>query len=353
MFRFPICIPVLAPLVLAFVTPSSAPAQAPAAPWANKLFLPDIGKNPAQDAPPVLVHDFGTVPHGTLCVHKFTLTNIYDVPMQVVDVRKSCGCLEAFPPQRVLQPHESAEFVVSMNTAKFNGQNAQSLYITLGPNYVSTAVIRMQANSRGDVSLNPGAVNFGTVAQGSSASQSVTLEYNGRQRDWKVTEALPVDGPVTVEVKDISGRAWFSPTKYALTVSLKPNAPAGVISEVISLKTTDPAAPIVQVNVTGVIEAPLALSTDRIRFDRVPVGGEASQKVVIRAAAGPFRIQPVSPRGDGILVETFPAPAPVQIVTIRFRPTKAGPVRQEVRLVTDLGGGAVTTIQVEGEGVAE
>ncbi|MCZ2341884.1 MAG: DUF1573 domain-containing protein [Bacteroidales bacterium] len=353
MFRSPRRIQIFAPLVLAFVTPAVALAQTPATPWANKLFLPNIGKNPALDAPPVLVHDFGTVPHGTLCVHKFTLTNIYDVPMQVVDVRKSCGCLEAYPPQKVLQPQESAEFVVSMNTAKFHGANAQTLYITLGPNYVSTAVIRMQANSRADVSLNPGVVNFGTVAQGAKTAQTVMLEYNGRQRDWKVTEAVPTNSPLNVEIKDVSGRAWFSPTKYALTVSLKPDAPAGVLSEVISLKTTDPTAPIVQVNVTGVVEAPLSVSAEHVRFERVPVGGEASQKIVIRAATGPFKIQPMAPRDDGIIVETFPAPAPVQIVTIRFRPTQAGSVRQEIRLVTDLGGGTVTTIRVEGEGVAE
>lgn len=353
MIRYLMFTTILTPLVLALVTPAAAPAQAPAAPWANKLFLPDIGKNPNQDAPPVLVHDFGTVPHGTVCVHKFTLTNIYDVPIQVVDVRKSCGCLEAYPPQKVLRPHESSEFVVSMNTAKFNGANAQTLYVTLGPNYLSTAIIRMQANSRSDVSLTPGAVNFGTVAQGSRPVQTVTLEYNGRQRDWKVTEVVPTAAPLTVDIKDTSGRTWFSATKFAITVGLKPDAPAGVISEVISLKTNDPAAPVVQINITGVVEAPLALSTDTVRFDSVPVGSEVSQKIVIRAAAGPFRIQPVPDAGDGVTVETFPAAAPVQIVTVKFHPTKAGPVRRQVQLLTDLNGGAATTVTVEAEGVGQ
>mgnify|MGYP005850955877 CR=1 FL=1 len=334
------------------LVPTGARCQAPAAPWANKLFLAEIVKNPTQEPPAVVIHDFGTVPQGTLCVHKFTLANIYDVPMQVIDVRKSCGCLEAYPPQKVLQPGESAEFVVSMNTAKFTGANAQTLYVTLGPNYISTAVIRVQANSRGDVQLHPGSINFGTVSLGAQPSQSVIIEYNGRQRDWKVTGIVPSDAPFKVDYKDISGRSWFSATKYHITVTLKPDAPPGAISEMVRLKTTDPASPVVQFHVNGMIEAPLTLSTDRIRFDRVKIGEEVSQKVVVRAAAGPFRIQSVADTGDGLTVETFPAPAPVQIVTVKFRPTQPGPIRREIRLLTDLGG-ATSTLVVEGEGIAE
>jgi hypothetical protein len=338
-------------IILAVVA-AAAKGQAPAAPWANKLFLPEIMKNPGQEPPPAITHDFGTVPQGTVCVHKFPLTNIYDVPMQVIDVRKSCGCLEAYPPQKVLQPGETAEFVVSMNTAKFTGANTQTLYVTLGPNYVSTAILKLQATSRGDVQLNPGSVNFGTVAQGSRLSQTVILEYNGRQRDWKVTGVVPSPAPFRVEIKDISGRTWFSSTKYSITVTLNPEAPAGPISETIRLTTTDPASPVVQFNVHGMIEAPLALSSHRIHFDRVKVGTEVTQKVVIRAAAGPFRIESVADAGDGLAVETFPAPAPVQIVTVKFRPTQPGAIRREIRLLTDLGG-ATATLLVEGEGVTE
>ena len=71
--------------------PVPAPAQplqpaqpaAPANPWANKFFLPDIGTNREQTAPAVITHNFGEVPHGTLCVHKFPITNIYDTPMEI------------------------------------------------------------------------------------------------------------------------------------------------------------------------------------------------------------------------------------------------------------------------------
>ena len=58
-------------------------------------------------APAVITHNFGDVPHGTLCVHKFTITNIYDMPMQITEVRKSCTCLDYVPMTKVLQPNET------------------------------------------------------------------------------------------------------------------------------------------------------------------------------------------------------------------------------------------------------
>ena len=126
--------------------PSQPAVQPAAAPWANKFFLPDIATNREQTSPPVIAHNFGEVPHGTLCVHKFTVTNVYDTPMQITEVRKSCTCLDYVPMAKVLQPNEAAELTVTMNAGKFIGFNAQTFYVTFGPKFVSTAVIRVQAN---------------------------------------------------------------------------------------------------------------------------------------------------------------------------------------------------------------
>jgi hypothetical protein len=347
------CRAILVSLLVLSAAPAFAQTPNPPVPWANKFFLPDIAKNPAQAVPPVITHDFGTVPHGTLCAHRFKITNIYDVPMQVLDIRRSCGCLSAYPPERVLKPRESDEFLVTMDTSKFAGPNAQTIYVTFwgnrgGQQFLGFAVLNIRGNSRSDVSLSPGSVNFGTVAQGTKATQSAALEYTGPNRgDWKVTGVVKPSGPIDVEVRPASVlRGWLG-TKYQVVVSLKPDAPAGPLSEVVTLKTNDPTAPLVQVNVTGTVVAPLSLSTNKVQFNRVKVGETATQKVLVRASE-PFRIQPVGDAGDGVSVETFPARTPVQIVTIKFQPTKPGAVRKEVHLRTDLKDGATVNVMVEG-----
>lgn len=347
---------VLSLTVGAIAQPPASPAQpaAPPAPWANKFFLPDIATNREQPAPPVITHNFGEVPHGTLCVHKFTITNIYDVPMQITEVRKSCTCLDYVPMTKTLQPNDSAEFTVTMNTGKFVGFNAQSFYVTFGPKYVSTAIIRVQATSRTDVSLNPGAINFGSVPQGTRTSQSVTLKYSGRSRDWKLTEVMPVQGPFEVKLTEVSrGGPLRGGAEYQVDVTLKPTAPPGPLSEQVSIKTTDPNYPLVQIAISGMVAAPLELAPNKVRFDAVAVGQSAGQRVLIRAAK-PFKIVGVDGAGDGITVE-LPAAGgalPVQFITIKFDPKQTGSVTRQLRIRTDLDGGTAT-LPVEAEAVAK
>lgn len=320
--------------------PAAAAAQpaGPAVPWANKFFLPDVVNNREQTAPAVITHNFGEVPHGTLCVHKFTITNIYDVPMQITDVRKGCTCLDYVPMTKVLKPNESAEFTVTMNTGKFVGQNAQNFYVTFGPKFVSTAVLRVTATSRTDVSVNPGAIGFGTVPQGTRLNQSVQVKYSGRSRDWKLTEVVPGNWPFEVKLAETArGGPLRGGAEYLVDVTLSPNAPPGPISEQITLKTNDPTNPLIQLGVTGTVVAPLELNPGKVRFE-VKTGEAATQRVLVRAAK-PFKVTGVDGAGDGLSVElpATPAALPVQVITVKFEPKQPGAVARQLRIRTDLG----------------
>lgn len=335
------------------VVPAAPVAQpaAPAVPWANKFFLPDIASNRDQAAPAVITHNFGEVPHGTLCVHKFTITNIYDVPMQITDVRKGCTCLDYVPMTKVLEPNETAEFTVTMNTGKFVGANAQNFYVTFGPKFVSTAVLRVSATSRTDVSVAPGAIGFGTVTQGTRASQSVQVKYTGRNRDWKITEAVPGDHPFEVKVNETSrGGPLRGGAEYQVDVTLSGNAAPGPISEQITLKTNDPTNPLIHLGVTGAVVAPLELNPGKVRFEVKP-GESATQRVLVRAAK-PFKVVGVDGTGDGLSVElpATPAALPVQVVVVKFEPKKPGAVAKQLRIRTDQPGDVSALLSVEANG---
>jgi hypothetical protein len=325
-------------------------------PWANKFFLPDIATNREQAAPAQIVHNFGEVPHGTLCTQKFTITNIYAEQMQITEVRKTCTCLDFIPMNKTLKPNETADFTVTMNTGKFAGSNTQTFYVTFGPKYVSTAVIRVSATSRADVNINPGGVSFGAVPLGTRPTQSVTIKYSGRSRDWKLTEVVPVQGPFEVKLTEVSrGGPIRGGAEYQVEVSIKPSAQPGPISEQISIKTNDTTHPIVQLVVTGNIAAPLELAPNKIRLDPVAVGQSTSQRVSVRAAK-PFTVLGIDGAGDGISVEPpalgIPgAPIPnVQVITIKFDPTVPGTVNRVIRIRTDLEGG-IATLPVEAIGL--
>ena len=322
------------------------PPDAPAVPWANKLFLADVADNQTQTPPPVLTHNFGPVPRGTLCVHTFKLTNIYEYPLQVAGTSRESVGLEPYPPQRVLHAFESADFTFTLDTRNLPvGRTAHSLTANVvaggtGVEHHSPAYFRFEVTVRADVAVTPGELAFGSVPFGQRKTAAVVLE--GRQPGWKITDAK-TDGPFTVKVED-AGRG-----KYKLSAELKAGAPAGRLGGVVTLTTTDPTLPVVQVPLTGSVQPAVSAKPEAVAFRAVKVG-EKDEYSVLVVGNQRFTVKPIPDPGDGVSVETFGFPAPVQRLTVRFRPTKPGVVRKELRLETDLPGNPTVVIRVEAVG---
>src|SRR5947199_3887453 len=178
--------------------------------WANKLF-----KNQT-------THEFGTVPYGAQLLHRFSITNIYAVPLEISQVRVSCGCVTATPSRKVLPSRETGTIDVTMDARRFKGAKTVTVYVSVGPTYVSTAELRVSANSRADVVFNPGQVNFGNVARGQTPSQPVDVEYAGTD-DWRITEVLTRGSPFDVELREVYRQSGVN-AGYQVKVTLKPDA---------------------------------------------------------------------------------------------------------------------------------
>ena len=206
-------------------------------------------------------------------------------------------------------------------------------------------MLRFAANSREDVSLTPGEVDFGIVSQGSKASKTAVLKYNGRQRDWKLGEVASPSSAFEVEVKEAS-RGPLLGVEYWVTVGLKSDAPPENYNETIAIKTNDPTAPVVNVNVRAAVLAPVRAHPDKIEFKDVKVGEAATYDVFIRTK-GSCLLSPLAADADGFSAETPPMPMTVHIVKVKFEPKKAGAYRKELKIATNLPGTPSATVVVE------
>lgn len=321
-------------------------------PWANKFFV-------AKDAPPVILHDFGTVPFGTTLTHRFVMTNIYAVPMQILsDPQPSCNaCTKILRYTQKLEPRETGFIDVEMDARQFKGAKAVSISTTFGgqkdgKRFQSTAILQIRAFSRTDVSVTPGQISFGTVAQGQQTTpQSVDIQYAGQQINWQITgiDDANAQNVKTAMQRIQQGRGMIT---YRLTVTLRPDAASGALQDQIVLKTNDPTSPLLTIPVSGMVHAPLSVvPSNEVRLDPVPVGQEARRLITVRAIK-PFRIVKVEGEGDGLTV-SYPTSftGPVQPVTITFRPTQAGELKRKLTIHTDQKD--KTTVTVEGTAETE
>jgi hypothetical protein len=321
---------------------AAAPAVAgrPESGWAAKLF--------SQNGTPHLKHDFGTVPAGSLLSHKFPIYNPYAVPLTVTQVRSSCGCVKVTPPPGPIGPKESATLEVVMDARVFKGPKTVAIYVTVGPQYVSTAALQVTAFSRADVVVNHLDENhrtLGIVPRGQRATIGYRVEYAGAH-DWRIEGVVRSAAPVEVQLQEYN-RVRGRGVEYRVLVTLREDAPPGPFRYEVLLQTNDRAGPLVPLLVEGVVQAPLAVLPAAVDFGSVKVGQEVTRNVVLRGNGRPFRILQIDGQDDGLTVVMPPVPSPNQVVTIKYRPTQAGPMSRQLRFRTDLDQEAVAAVTVE------
>jgi hypothetical protein len=309
-------------LVSALVTLALAASPASAQGWAEKMFKDGTS------------HDFGSVPRGAQLLHRFTITNIYAVRLEITEIKSGCGCVSASASTRVLEPRQSATIEVTMDARRFTGPKSVVVRVTVGPEYVSSAELKVTANSRADVVFNPGEVSFGTVSRGQSPSQTVDVEYAGILA-WQVSEVVTKDAPVDCTLKELYRRP--GQVGYQIKVTLKPDAPTGALKHEIFLKTNDPASPLVPLLVEATVQAPLTVTPAAHKLGEVKVGETLTRRIQV-AGTKPFRIKEVEGLGDGITLgaELSATAAATQTVIIKCQFPKAGDFKRALKIKTDL-----------------
>lgn len=309
-------------LFLTLVVLAAGATVAPAQGWAEKMFTDGIA------------HDFGNVPRGAQLSHRFTITNIYAVRMEITGIHVGCGCVTATPEKRVLEPLEKTTLEVNMDARRFTGPKTVIVKVSVGPDHVSTAEVKVSAHSRSDVVFNPGEVSFGAVTRGQGASQTVDVEYAGTL-NWQVTEIISKDPSLEVGYKELYRRP--GQIGYQVKVTLKPDAPAGNLKQELFLKTNDPASPLLPLLVEATVRASLEVTPPALNLGAVAANKEQTRRVLLKGAK-PFRVLGVEGAGDGVVCEDAPAgaAATVHTLTVKCQFTQAGAFRRELKVKTDL-----------------
>lgn len=311
---------------------SCCPAAAQSTAWADKLFASNTR------------HDFGNVARGAQLKHEFKVTNIYTVPLEITGIRVSCGCLSATPSTRLLKPGESSTLNVNMDATRFSGYKSINVYVTVGPEYISTATLTVVANARLDVVFNPGEIDFGLVQRGQTPTRNIDVEYYGSSA-WQVNDVVKnANAPFELKVEALKGR---SNRGYRLSATLKADAAAGPFKHEIMLKTNDSASPTLAFNVLGNVLAALKVSPNNVSLGAK--NGETKSRKVVVSGSQPFRIIAIDGQGDGVTADYAVQDASTHIVEIRFQPTKTGELKRQLTIRTNLDKEAVT-ITVDASG---
>ena len=285
-------------------------------------------------------HDFGPVPRGAKVKHDFLLVNRLSEPVTIVGLRPSCGCTSGRASASVVGPGQTAVIEAQMDTRNFVGPKSTILYVTLMSASGREAETGLGVNAQilSDIVLNPGAIDFGAVLRGQSPSQTLTIDRINAE-GWRFLRMVSGSRALNAQLVE-TGRNGDS-VSYSLSVSLKPDAPAGLVRDEIRILSNDPETPSIPVMVTAWIRGDLTAAPSILAFGPVNSSAGVQGRFIIRGSR-PFTIQSIEGAGDGFSTSDNKKDAQaVHVVTVAYKPeegTTRGDIRRVFRVHTDLPG---------------
>ena len=305
--------------------------SAPAQEWARKMV---VGPT---------TFDFGIVARGAKADHRFVIENIYEETAHIKSLTSSCQCSKPTIGKRLLKTWEKTEVVVTLDTRAEPGRKDGTIEVEFDLPFPAKLQLHVHSFIRGDVVVQPGVVEFGSVNQGAGASRELKITYAGRN-DWKITKVECANRFIKARALE-TGRTLGAPARitYGLSVELTKDAPPGYIREPVVLVTNDADARSarVPVNIEGLVSAALTVRPASLAMGVAEIGKPVTCNLVVRGRA-PLHIVAIHSSD-----ERFEGRAPTglglfHIIPITFlakdAKTEPGKVGAKIRIETDLGG---------------
>src|SRR5262249_60828160 len=102
----------------------------------------------------------------------------------------------------------------------------------------------------------------------------------------------------------------------------------------------------------GNLQQELTVFPPAVQLKNVKVGQEVSYKIREQGNGEKLlRVLQVEGAPEGLTVDLPQTPAKVQVLTLRWLPAAAGDMKCELKIKTDLDGGAMTSVIVDGTSV--
>jgi len=298
--------------------------------------MPTLGQDWTTKMFETTSHDFGTVARGERAQFEFVLENLYVKDVHIAAVRASCSCTTPEIKTETLKTHQKGAIVAKYNTTAFLGAKGATLTVTFDKPLFAEVQLHVHGVVRGDLTLEPGSVGFGSVDQGNGAERTITINHWGR-RDWGITKVRSANPHVFAIATELDRNA--AQVTYRIIVRLDRDAPIGDLAENLTVATNDPQSPEIQVPIVGAVRDRIYASPASLFLGVVEPGQKTTRQIVVRGKE-PFRVTEVTCEGTGSMVTAPYATTEKSscLVPVTFvAPKKSGRVEATIHIETSLG----------------
>jgi Protein of unknown function (DUF1573) len=311
-------------LVLCLTLGYSPATRAEASDWIASVF-------------PDRAHNFGNVARGSKVRHSFPVVNRSNSEVHIASWRAKCGCTNVKVGARVIPPGTQTSIEATIDTTRFQGQKDSGLTLIIDrPNYVELD-LNMTCFIRGDVTLSPGQIDFGTVRRSDKLPSTVlTLTYHGGRAAWEIAEMKTQSAKVKAVAERLN-RSAGGLVQWTVSATLQPGITNGYFKDEITLITNDVPAQTIPISVVANVQSAVSVTPSIINFGPIRAGQSVTKVVHVRSSS-PFSLSRVEgDKAELTAVEPQPASLTTHTLNVTIQaPAVPGPFYGIVTIESDL-----------------
>jgi Protein of unknown function (DUF1573) len=311
-------------LILCLFAGFSTATRAQASDWISSVF-------------PDRTHNFGNVARGSKVRHSFPVVNRSNSEVHIASWRPKCGCTDVKVGARIIPPGTQTTIEATIDTTKFQERKDSGLTLIIDrPTYVEVE-LNLTCFIRGDVTLNPGQFDFGTVRRSEKLPSAVlTLTYNGGRTNWEIAEMKTQSAKVKAVAQRLNQSAGGL-VQWTITATLQQGITNGYFKDEITLITNDTPAQTIPISVVANVQSAVSVTPSIINFGPIRAGQSVTKAVHVRSS-GPFSLTKLDGNRPELRAdEPQPGSLPTHTVNVTIlAPASPGPFYGIVTIESDL-----------------
>lgn len=291
-------------------------------------------------APVEPIKDLGVVPKGDKVVHDFVIRNDGDAPLEITDVRATCGCTVANY-DKVIAPGQTGKVHVEVDTTTFNGPISKG--VTVFTNDADNAQIELTVRAKIEpfIQVRPGYARYitvqgeektGTISQTVASPEGTPFDVVKVESPYPFLTTTFREAKPEERIADMQGKQWH------VEMTLSNDAPVGALADHLRITTTHPKQKLVTIPVSGFVRPVIAVTPDVAEFGQVELREPLIRTLNVRNfATEPIKITGVQGNLPGIKTAIEPIQEGREYqVRVTLSPEMAkGPFNAKLTLLTD------------------
>jgi hypothetical protein len=290
------------------------------------------------------MHDFGFVDEGDKveCSVKYRNAGIEN--LVISEVKPSCDCTIALPSKMTLPPEEEGELKIIVDTADRRGPQHLTIFVSSNDPITSIAQLQVVGGVRSDkLTCSPRAVNFGKLRKGETAIRDIYVPHSSDMTSLNYSDVelqitkVTCDSPF-VAAGSISQRPDEERPTYVIPLTIRPDAPVGELKAKVTIESTHPKEPKVEIPITATILSDIDIFPDQLFLGLVKKGKEATARITISTVGkSPLQIDKIDNPLTYLSIDlTSKTDGKEYILTATFKPdAPTGNIKSEIIIHTN------------------